>query len=275
MRITLRVERQIAYVAISNPPVNALSHAVRVGLVETFKIVNNHNAIVGVVLHGEGICFSAGGDLREFGTPLAAAGPGLSKDVHPVIEGCGKTVVAAIHGYALGGGLETAMACHVRIATPEARLGLPEARLGVIPLSGTQRLPRLTALDTAIDMIVTGREIRAGDAQDALLDSVVDEKDLLERAAELARLPRPRLVRDLPFPAENAGQIFAKARRRVTSGAYPPFAHHLLNAIEAGLSASSFDEGMDRARAIYGATVDSVESKAARAAFLAKAKEHQ
>lgn len=275
MSVAVRVEQRIAFVAIANPPVNALSHAVRAGLVDTFHRIRDDRSIDGVVLHGEGRCFSAGGDIREFGTPLAAADPGLSKDVHPAIENCGKTVVAAIHGYALGGGLETAMACHFRIATPDARLGLPETRLGVIPLSGTQRLPRLVGLEAAIHLIATGRDIRAEDAPSALLDAVVNGEDLLSTAADLARSPTPPLVRDAPFPTENAQVIFAEARRRIAAGAYGPFAHHLLNAIEAGPGAASFDEGLARARAIYEDTVDSLESKAARAAFLAKAKESQ
>ncbi|MGE0742398.1 MAG: enoyl-CoA hydratase-related protein [Hyphomonadaceae bacterium] len=268
MNVTVRIEERIAFVAIANPPVNGLSHAVRVGLFEAFARIRDDADVDGVVLHGGGACFSAGGDLREFGSPAAKADPGLSKDVHPAIEACGKTVVAAIHGYALGGGLETAMACHRRIATPDARLGLPEALIGVIPLSGTQRLPRLIGLEDATDMIATGREVRAEDAPHALLDAVVDVEALLPTAAQLARAAAP-LARDIPFPTTDAAAILAEARRRVTSGQYPPFAHHLIAAIEAGATAISFDDGLARARAIYDATVDSLESKAARAAFLA------
>jgi 3-hydroxyacyl-CoA dehydrogenase len=270
MSVSVRVEKRIAFVTIAHPPVNALSHAVRVGLVEAFKSIRGDDAIDGVVVRGEGRCFSAGGDIREFGTPLAGADPGLSKDVHPAIEQCGKTVVAAIHGYALGGGLETAMTCHFRIATPDARLGLPEARLAVIPLSGTQRLPRLVGLQTAIDMITTGREVGAGSAPHGLLDAVVDEADLLAVAAGLARSPPRPLVRDTPFPIDGAADIFAEARRCVESGASTPFTLRLLEAMEAGAYAASFDEGVERARAIYDATVNSPSSQAARVAFLTK-----
>ncbi|QGZ96197.1 enoyl-CoA hydratase-related protein [Terricaulis silvestris] len=273
MSVTVRVEQRIAFVAIANPPVNGLNHTVRAGLFQAFTHISADSAIEGVVLHGHGACFSAGGDIREFGTPQAATDPGLSKDVHPAIENCGRTVVAAIHGYALGGGLETAMACHVRIATPDARLGLPEARLGVIPLSGTQRLPRLVGLETAIDMIATGSEVRAEDAPPGLVGAVVVAGDLLTRAAELARASPPPLARDTPFPSNGAETILARAREKIAAGAFVPFAQHLLEAIEAGAATASFDEGLARARAIYDATVSSPESKAARAAFLAKSRE--
>jgi enoyl-CoA hydratase len=269
MKVTVRVDKRIAFVAIANPPVNGLSHAVRAGLFEAFTQLKTDADIIGVVLHGAGACFSAGGDIKEFSTPAASAAPGLSKDVHPAIEFCGKTVVAAIHGYALGGGLETAMACHRRIATPDALLGLPEVRLGVIPLSATQRLPRLIGLEAAIEMIATGKEIAAETAPRALVEAVVSSEDLLAAAAELASLPPPPLVRDMHFPTAKTADILANARRRVTRGDFTPFTHHLIEAIEAGAGASSFDEGLARARAIYDATLDWSDSKAARAAFLA------
>jgi enoyl-CoA hydratase len=268
--LSVRVERRIAFVTIDNPPVNGLSHAVRLGLFDAFARIASDDALDGVVLHGGGRCFSAGGDIREFGTPSAAATPGLSKDVHPAIERCGKTVVAAIHGYALGGGLETAMACHYRIATPDAKLGLPESKLGVVPLSATQRLPRLIGLEAAIAMILTGHDVRADAAPRALLDAVVEAHDLLNVAADLATNDPPPLVRDTAFADDGASSI-STARKAVADGLYPPFATHLLDAIESGVGVS-FEEGLDRARAIYDAVVDSPESKAARAAFLASRK---
>jgi 3-hydroxyacyl-CoA dehydrogenase len=264
----VRVEERIAYVAIDNPPVNGLSHNVRAALFDAFRRIRGDTGIDGVVLHGAGRCFSAGGDIREFGTPAASADPGLSKDVHPVIEACGKTVVAAIHGYALGGGLETAMACHARIATPNARLGLPEARLGVIPLSGTQRLPRLIGVGAAIDMILTGNDVRAAEAPGALVDAIVEEADLLPAAAALARRPPPPLVRDLSYP-HNSAPLFAKARAAVEAGAYAPFAGRLLDAMACAIDVS-FDDGVRGARAVYDATIHSPESRAAGAAFLAR-----
>ena len=265
-RVTVRVENRIAFIAIANPPVNGLSHAVRVELYDAFARVRTDDGIDGVVLHGEGRCFSAGGDIREFSTPAASADPGLSKDVHPEMERCGKTVVAAIHGYALGGGLETAMTCHYRIATADARLGLPEGKLGVIPLSGTQRLPRLIGVEATIDMILTGREIRASEAPHALLDAVIEADDLLHVAANLAREKPAALVRAMPFP-ENGAASFAAARATIAEGKYPPFAAHLLDAIAVG-EGVPFDDGIAGARAIYDSVVDSPASRAARTAFL-------
>ncbi len=262
--VSVRVDASIAFVSINNPPVNALSHAVRAGLFDAFNRIERDASIAGVVLHGDGRCFSAGGDIREFGTPAAAADPGLSKHVHPAIERCGKTVVAAIHGFALGGGLETALACHARVATPDARVGLPEARIGVIPLSGTQRLPRLIGAAAAIDMILHAREVRAAEAPNGLIEIIASADDLLEVAAEQARRPPAPLVRDLPFPASAADDI-AAARTATARG---EFAASLLDAIQCGIGAS-FDEGMRGARAIYDAVVDSAASRAARARFLA------
>ncbi len=266
--VSMRIEGRVAFVTICSPPVNGLSHAVRAGLQEAFASVRTRDDIDGVVLHGDGRCFSAGGDIREFGTPEATADPGLSKHVHPAMEFCGKTVVAAIHGYALGGGLETAMVCHYRVATPDARIGLPEACIGVIPLSGTQRLPRLVGAAAAIDMILTAREIRAEDAQGTLIDAVADRADLVDVAADLASAPPPALVRDIPYPLD-ARQHFAQARAAMAAGAYPPFATHLLAAMECGVDAS-FEDGMAGARVIYDAVVDSPESQVARADFFAR-----
>lgn len=264
--VTIRVESRIAFVTIANPPVNGLSHGIRVGLCEAFERVRADPNIDGVVLHGAGRCFSAGGDIHEFSTPAASADPGLSKDVHPAIERCGKTVAAAIHGYALGGGLETAMACHYRVATPDARLGLPEAKLGVIPLSGTQRLPRLIGVEAAIDMILNARELRAEAAPRSLV-TVVQADALLKVAADLAATGSAALVRDTPFPPDGA-PFFEIARDAIAKGDYPPFATYLLDAIACGEGAS-FDEGVAAARAIYDSVVDSPASRAARASFLA------
>lgn len=265
--VSLRVERGVAFVTIANPPVNSLSHTVRLGLAEAFERIAGDDAIRGAVLHGDGRCFSAGGDIREFGTPLAAADPGLSKDVHPAIEQSGKTVVAAIHGYALGGGLETAMACHYRIATPNARLGLPEVKLGVVPLSGTQRLPRLIGIEAAIAMILSGCDVVASEAPGALIDEAVEAHDLLAAAADFALRRPPSLVRDRSYP-EDGEPFFCTARAAIAGGEFPAFGYHLLDAMECGRGVS-FDEGLRRARAIYDAVIEAPASQAARSKFLA------
>lgn len=264
--VSVRLDGAVAFVAIDNPPVNGLSRAIRAGLYDAFTALRGNADIKGVVLHGNERCFSAGGDIREFDTPAGSADPGLSKHVHPAIEACGKTVVAAIRGYALGGGLETAMACHYRVATPDARLGLPEAKIGVIPLSGTQRLPRLIGAEAAIDMILNGREVRATSAPRGLVDAVVEVDALIDHCATLALGPVPALVRDRPYPMDS-GPAFSAARAAINAGAYSAFATHLLDAMQAGTN-TPFDQGMQAARVIYDVVVGSPDSQAARAAFL-------
>ncbi|MEQ1808275.1 MAG: enoyl-CoA hydratase-related protein [Terricaulis sp.] len=266
--VSIRTVGAVAFVALKHPPVNALSLAVRSALVDAFNSLRDEPSIRGIVLHGVGRCFSAGGDIHEFGTPAAIAAPGLSKHVHAAIEQCGKTTVAAIHGYALGGGLETAMTCHFRIAAGDARLGLPEANVGAIPLSGTQRLPRLIGVAPAIDMILSARQTRAIEAPIGLVDGTTESERLMDVAAEWALKPAPPLVRDLPYPSYNI-EDFARTREAIAHGIYSALATHLLEAIEAG-AGKSFDEGMCRARAIHDAVVNSPQGKAARSEFLLK-----
>lgn len=266
--VSIRTVGAVAFVAIEHPPVNALCLAVRSALFDAFSSLRDEPSIRGIVLHGVGRCFSAGGDIHEFGTPAAIAAPGLSKHVHAAIERCGKTTVAAIHGYALGGGLETAMACHFRIAAWDARIGLPEANVGAIPLSGTQRLPRLIGVAPAIDMILGAREMRATEASSGLINATTESERLLDIAADWALKPPPSLVRDMAYPSYNI-EDFARAREAIAHGIYSELATHLLEAIEAG-AGKSFDEGMCRARAIHDAVVNSPQGKAARSEFLLK-----
>lgn len=266
--VSIRTVGAVAFVAIEHPPVNALCLAVRSALFDAFSSLREEPSIRGIVLHGVGRCFSAGGDIHEFGTPAATAAPGLSKHVHAAIEQCGKTTVAAIHGFALGGGLETAMTCHYRTASRDARLGLPEANVGAVPLSGTQRLPRLIGVAPAIDMILSARQMRAVEAPNGLMDATTESGHLLDVAAEWALKPPPPLVRDMAYPAYNI-EDFARAREAIAHGIYSELATHLLEAIEAGVG-KSFDEGMCHARAIHDAVVNSPQGKAARSAFLLK-----
>ncbi|MGD9341893.1 MAG: enoyl-CoA hydratase-related protein, partial [Chromatiales bacterium] len=154
----------LAIVTIDNPPVNALSHAVREGLDSAIARAAGDDAIETVLLMCAGRTFIAGADIREFDQPPRA--PHLP-DLLNRIEAVNKPIVAAIHGTALGGGLETAMACHYRCASADARLGLPEVNLGLLPgAGGTQRLPRLVGVELALDMMVGGRPIGARKAFD-------------------------------------------------------------------------------------------------------------
>ena len=163
MSVRARVDGSVCLITLDNPPVNGLSFAVRVGLCELLENARQSPDISAVVIHGAGRCFSAGGDIREIGTAFGMAAPGLSSHVHPAIERCGKPVIAALHGLAFGGGLETALACNYRIACADTRIALPEVGLGIIPLSATQRLPRLIGLQGALEMIIGGREQLVGE----------------------------------------------------------------------------------------------------------------
>ena len=149
-----RVEGGVALITLDNPPVNALAQALRAELLAAVQSAMADPAVSAAVIHGSGRCFVAGADLREFESPPRAP---LLNDVLLAIEASGKLMVAAMHGLALGGGLELALACHYRCATADARLGFPEIKVGLIPGSGgTQRLPRVVGAATALELMLGG-----------------------------------------------------------------------------------------------------------------------
>lgn len=213
------MQDDIAIVTIDNPPVNALGQSVRQGLLDAVSATEADDSINGIVLICAARTFIAGADVREFGKPPVA--PNLP-DVLSAIEQASKPWVAAIHGAALGGGLETAMVCHQRIAVKEAKLGLPEVTLGVIPgAGGTVRLPRLVAADTALTMIATGKPVNASTALEKGLIDAIAENDLLADAVALAKqadAPQPLLSRTANAPESMAtfdaaaAKIISKAR---------------------------------------------------------------
>ncbi len=221
MSVTVTTEGAIAVVTIDNPPVNAASHAVRQGLIDAFEQTQADGAIRAVVLICAGRTFVAGADVREFGKPPLE--PHLP-DVVVTLESATKPWIAAIHGTALGGGLEIAMGCHYRIADTSAKFGLPEVNLGLIPgAGGTVRLPRLVGPGIALDMIAKGKPITAAAAHaGGLLDDVVDA-DLrgaaLKFATEKVDLPLPVPASAKPLPAfdqqslsRDMAQIRSKSR---------------------------------------------------------------
>jgi 3-hydroxyacyl-CoA dehydrogenase len=158
---TLTQDGDVAVITLNSPPVNALSAKVREGLFEGFKAAIASDAKA-IVLICEGRTFIAGADITEFGG--AMAGPSLF-DVQEMMENAPKPVVAAIHGTALGGGLEVALCAHYRVAVPSARVGLPEVALGLLPgAGGTQRLPRIVGVEAALDMVTSGRHVPAKQA---------------------------------------------------------------------------------------------------------------
>ena len=188
--VTLEQAGFVGLIRVDNPPVNTLSRAVRAGLREAMKQAANNPDIKVLLLLSTGDLFSAGADIREFDQPPAE--PSL-QEVQEVIEAAPVPVVAAMHGLALGGGLELALACHYRLAHRNARLGLPEITLGLIPgAGGTQRLPRLIGARAALDMILSGAPISAADAKSAGLVDEVAEGNLCEAALIFCQ----RLVKD-------------------------------------------------------------------------------
>ncbi len=219
----------IAVLQIDNPPVNGLGHATRVALAEGLARARADGKVLAIVITGTDRVFSGGADIREFNTPGALAEPNLLQLID-LIEKSGKPVVAALNGVCMGGGLEIALACHYRVATPDASIGLPEVKLGLIPgAGGTQRLPRAIGAEKALRMITSGNPIGAEDALDhGLIERIVERTSFqgaLDFAHEVAeRRSHPKL-RDkevaLPLGAEPAA-FFAAARQAVAArGAGP------------------------------------------------------
>jgi 3-hydroxyacyl-CoA dehydrogenase len=183
--VQTRRDGEVAVVVVSNPPVNALKHEVRAGILDAFTQANNDPEVKAIVLTADGRTFIAGADITEFGKPPKS--PSLI-DVIAAIDEIKKPTVAAMHGTPLGGGLEITLACHFRVASPGTKLGLPEIKLGLIPgAGGTQRLPRLVGVEKALDMILSGNPIPAKDAlAHGLIDEII-EGDLTAGALAFVR----------------------------------------------------------------------------------------
>ncbi len=177
----------VAVLTLAHPPVNSFGLELRRAVVDAVARAEDDARVKAVIIIGSGKGFSGGADIREFGTPKSYAPPNLNM-VLRTLEGCSKPVIAAIDGICMGGGFEFALACHYRIATPEAQLGLPEVKLGLLPgAGGTQRLPRVVGLERALNMIVSGNPLRAQELRGtALLDGIA-AGDLLEAALDFAR----------------------------------------------------------------------------------------
>jgi 3-hydroxyacyl-CoA dehydrogenase len=260
----------VAVITMNNPPVNGLGNALRAGLMEGLKKAESDPAVKGVVLIGAGKAFSGGADIREFGKPREK--PDLF-EVNDQQDAMKKPLIAAISGFALGGGLELALGCHYRLAEPKAQLGLPEVKLGILPGSGgTQRLPRIVPMAEALRMMTTGNPISAQRAKDlGLVDEVVSG-DLLQAALQFAqRKPPVRRIREMP--AKLAGDLeafFAKARDQVAaeSRGYP--APLEIVACAAAAASLPFDEGRKIERERFARLVASAESKALRHMFFAE-----
>src|SRR3954469_23882282 len=201
--ISTRKHGDVLIILSNNPPVNALSTAVRHGLVDAIAEAEADEGVNAVVIACEGQTFFAGADIKEFGKPPQE--PWLPMVVD-AIENCSKPVGAAIHGTALGGGLEVALGCHYRVADPTAKLGTPEVKLGLLPgAGGTQRLPRVAGVHKALEMCATGNPIGATEGFECgLIDRLV-EGDLIPHAVGYAE--EVRHVRPLPKSSERQDKL--------------------------------------------------------------------
>ncbi len=265
----------VAVIRLDNPPVNGLGSALRSAIVADLDRALADPAITAIVLIGSDRAFSGGADVREFGTPLAGRAPILGSVIE-ALESAGKPVVAAIGGLALGGGLELAMGCHYRVASPTAQLGLPEVKLGLLPgAGGTQRLPRLIGLEPALNMIVSGEPVAASRfAGTGLVDALIDG-DLLAGAVAYAeqvvaeRKPLRR-ARDLKVRHPNAAAFLQFARNTVGAAAkaFPA----PLKCVEAVAASATlpFDAGLTRERELFLGLMTTPESRALRHVFAAE-----
>ena len=266
----------VAVVTVDNPPVNALSQGVRQGLLEGVNKALADDAVQAIVIHCAGRTFIAGADITEFAS--GPAEPSL-RDMLELMDGAGKPVIAAIHGTALGGGLETALCCHYRVAAPGARLGLPEVKLGLLPgAGGTQRLPRVVGVEKALQMVTSGVPIGAVEALEAGLVDEIVEGDLLPGAlafghqivARGAALPRIRDRDDRLEEARENPAVFEQFRQaiaRKSRGFLAP--EYNIRCIEAAVS-QPFDEGMKTEARLFTELMRSPQAAAQQYFFFAE-----
>ncbi len=276
--VTLARSGNCGLITLFSPPVNALSQAVRAGLMEALDAALDDPQVAWILLQSGGRCFSAGADIKEFGKPPQSP---LLPEVINAIEGSSKPVVAWLHGVSLGGGLELAMACHYRLAAPDARFGLPEVKLGLIPgAGGTQRLPRLIGLEAALEMILSGEPIGTDRALAlGLVEGVADqghtpEDERITMAAELARQGvLPTRERTLAAASEAPLEWLARQRESLALPASGDLSS--LKAVEALEAAMThpFTTALARERELFLECLASPQRQAKVEAFLARGRD--
>jgi 3-hydroxyacyl-CoA dehydrogenase len=267
----------VLIVTSNNPPVNALGAAVRQGLVAAIEEADKDDAVKAVVIRCEGQTFFAGADISEFGKPMVMP---MLPQVVDIIENCSKPVIAAIHGTALGGGLEVALASHYRVAVPDAKLGVPEVKLGLLPgAGGTQRLPRVAGVQKALEMVTSGTPIGAKDAYAVGLVDRIVEGELIQHAVAYA--DEVRDIRPLPKSSERQEKLqeardnpgifdeFRKANGRKFRGFEAPEAN--IKAVEAAV-AKPYAEGVIDERNLFMGLMAGTQAKAQQYFFFAERK---
>ena len=277
MSATYELRGNVAVITLDNPPVNGLGFETRKGITDGIERAENDAAVQAIVITGAGKAFSGGADIREFGTPKALAEPNLLS-VIKTVENSSKPVVAAIHSVCMGGGLELSLGCHYRVAAPGTQVALPEVKIGLVPgAGGTQRLPRVLGVETALNMIVSGEpvksEVLAGLPGQKLFDKLA-EGDVLEAAIAFAKdvadkRPLP-LVRNLKVEHPNPDAFFQFARNTVGAMSRNfPAPLKCVDAVEASLK-RRFDDGMAYERELFVGLMFTPECKALRHAFFAE-----
>ncbi len=276
--VRFETEGDVGVIVVDYPPVNALGPGVAEGIIEGLNAFNADRAIRAIVLIGAGRSFIAGADIRGFGTNRKRLP--LGSRTYDVMDASQKPIVAAIHGFALGGGLENAMGCHYRIAARGAKVGLPEVLIGILPGGGgTQRLPRLVGPRLALDMIVSGRHVPAAEAHRlGIIDELVDTDAELRpaaiayarRVADTGTLPRVRDRDERLQEARDDPGMFDAMRKTIARRARNQKApYNCILAVEAACTLP-FDEGMKREQELFAELENSDEAQALRYAFFAE-----
>ncbi len=269
----VNIERhgRISLIVVDNPPVNALSQTVRAGLEKYIEEAEADVECDAIIISCAGRTFIAGADIKEFGKPPLEP---FLPDVVSRIEACEKPVIAAIHGTALGGGFEIALACHYRIAHATAAVGLPEVHLGLLPgASGTQRLPRLVGAGQAMAMMLSGKPVKAREALElGAIDRVADSDDLLAEATRFAEdciKQGPRRICDMKV-AETEPGVFETARKEIAGKSRGLISPELIIQCVEKATSGGFEEGLAFERERFLECMASPQSDGLRHAFFAE-----
>jgi 3-hydroxyacyl-CoA dehydrogenase len=267
----------VAVITLDNPPVNGLGFDTRRGIADGVQRANADVAVKAIVLTGAGKAFSGGADIKEFNSPKAIAEPNLLSLIR-LLDNSAKPTIAAINGTAMGGGLELALGCHYRVAAKGAAIALPEVKLGLVPgAGGTQRLPRVLGVETALNMIVSGEpvmsELLASQPGQKLFDKIVEGDvlaNVLAFANEVADARPLMRVRDMPLTHPNPDAFFQFARNTVKAMAKNfPAPARCVDCVEQAMKLK-FDDGMRYEREAFIALMATPESRSLRHAFFAE-----
>ncbi len=250
----------VALLTLNHAPVNSLAQPVRQALWDALVAADADATVSAIVLAGAGRGFCAGGDLAEMRSPLQQAWPGISNHLLPRIETCAKPVIAALHGFAIGGGLELALACHHRVAQRGTRIALPEMKHGVLPPSGSQRMPRAIGVPRTLELVISGETVQLETFADtALIDRWCDA-DVVATALEFAAalespcFPAHALLRHrpMPTPTQDAHALFAAWRARLAVLPEASLAMRCcIDAVECSMMAPDFEAGLIAAKRLH------------------------